>query len=570
MKKSYLVVVLVLTTAMLFAAGSSGETAAATEGPQYGGTLTLYWWGQEVPSADVVDNNWVTRMYNSGVVERLAMPNFEEYGVRGNGEFTNFNSDNIPEKFAAGALAESWEISEKRLVFNIRRGVMWAAEGKEHVMESREFTAHDAAFALNRRADMFNGSWRSENGGWLDRIYAEDDYTLVVEKSRFHRNAFANLALDAFAVIYPPEVVEAGPERWENFVGTGPFMVDEAEVGSHIGFVRNPNYWRKTTIDGVEYQLPFVDELIMPIIPDESTQIAALRTGQIDLMGTVSVKYRDSLADTSPDLDWVGWSEIWPVVVNLNTQNEYLSNPKVRQALTLALDQESIIDSVWGFGAAYNWPVDFHSASVIGTPDDLPGHIKELYQYNPDKAKELLAEAGYADGFEIDIAFSTQATAGTHVEIATLLNSYWGDIGVDLKLRAMDNTALTNLRNAREGYDVFIWNDTSNNPIGSIGNLADPDGSSNYPNYINRELTALDEEVDVTTDLAELDRIAADMALIVMEEVPIIPIGASGRLAYYWPWVKNYDGEAISGGTTYGPFIAAIWIDRQLKDEMGY
>ena len=128
MKRNFIVVMLVLVAAALFATAIE-ESAESTEGPQYGGSLTLYWWGQEVPSADVVDNNWVTRMYFSGVVERLAMPNFEEFGVRGNGEFTNFNTDNIPEKYARGALAESWEISETRMVFNIRRGVMWAADG---------------------------------------------------------------------------------------------------------------------------------------------------------------------------------------------------------------------------------------------------------------------------------------------------------------------------------------------------------------------------------------------------------------------------------------------------------
>ena len=543
-----------------------------TEEPQYGGSMTFYWWGQEVPSADIVDNNWVTRMYNSGVLERLAMPNFEEYGVRGNGEFTNFNTHGIPLKYVTGALAESWEISETQMVFHLRRGIMWAAEGKEHVMETREFTAHDAVFALTRRADMFNGSLWADNGGYIESIHAEDDYTLVVQQSRFNRNAFTDIALDPFSVIYPPEVVEAGSERWENMVGTGPFMVGEAEVGSAITFVRNPLYWGTTTIDGVEYQLPFLDELVMPILPDEATQIAALRTGQIDLMGTVTVNYHYTLAQTSDELTESGWVEIWPVVVALNTNNEYLSNKLVRQALMLAVDQDAIIDSVWGFGAVYNWPVDFHSGSVIGTPADLPEHISNLYQYDPDGARELLAEAGYADGFDLEIAFSTQATAGTHGDVATLLNSYLGDIGINLVLKAMDNTALSSIRDARTGYDLLITNSTSVNPLGVFSGLAnqDPDNTSNTPNYNNSEFNALDALTDETADLAELDRLAAEMALIVMEDAIYIPIGASGRLAYNWPWVKNYYGEAMEGGTNYGPFLSTIWIDEQLKDELGY
>jgi ABC-type transport system substrate-binding protein len=136
----------------------------------------------------------------------------------------------------------------------------------------------------------------------------------------------------------------------------------------------------------------------------------------------------------------------------------------------------------------------------------------------------------------------------------------------------MDNTALANIRNAREGYDALISNSSSVNPLGVLGSIADqnPNGTSNTPNYNNPEFIALDEKADETTDLAELDRIAAEMAKIAMEDVPVIPIGASGRYAYFWPWVKNYYGEAMGGGTNYGPFVATIWIDQQLKKELGF
>ena len=97
----------------------------------------------------------------------------------------------------------------------------------------------------------------------------------------------------------------------------------------------------------------------MPNVLDETTQIASLRTGQLDIMGTVSVKYRETLADTSPDLQSQGWVEIWPVVVALNHNNENLANKQVRQALMMAVDQEAIIDAVWGYGALYNYPVDW-------------------------------------------------------------------------------------------------------------------------------------------------------------------------------------------------------------------
>ena len=274
---------------------------AAAEDSMYGGTAALYFWGQDVPSADTNLNQWVTRMYISPVMQRLVEADFVQYGPRGTGEFTNFTSDNISPQYSRGALAESWEVTADRMVFQIRDGIMWAADGKEHVMESRPYTAEDCAFALNRIADRGNAGWRTENGGFIDSIHAEGG-ACIVETSTFNPGGFANIAQHAGSVHYPREVIEAGPGSWDNLVGTGPFLVKEAVVGSHIVFARNPQYWRTTTIDGTEYALPFIDEMIMPNLPDETTQIASLRTGKLDIMGTVSVKYRETLADTSPDL----------------------------------------------------------------------------------------------------------------------------------------------------------------------------------------------------------------------------------------------------------------------------
>lgn len=548
-----------------------GEAMAAGDS-MYGGAASLYFWGQDVPTADLGLNQWVTRMYISPVLERLVEADFVRYGPRGTGEFTSFTSDNAPQQYSRGALAESWEITADRMVFNIRPGVTWAADGKEHVMESRPYTAEDCAYALNRIADYGSGWWRTENGGFIDSIHAEGD-ACVVETSSFSPSGFANVAQHAGSGHYPAEVIEAGAGSWDNLVGTGPFLLKEAVVGSHIAFERNPNYWRTTTIDGEEHTLPFIDELIMPNLPDESTQIASLRTGKLDVMGTVSVKYRETLAETSPELQSSGWVEIWPVVVALNMENEYLANRQVRRALMMAVDQEAIIDAVWGYGALYNFPVDWRDgSSVLGDFDQLPESVRELYRYDPEMARRTLADAGYPDGFEIDIAFTPAATAGTHGEIATMMAGYFDAIGVDLELKSMERTALSALRSSRTGYDLFATNSSSNDPYGMFGALASADESNpwNTPNYDNPEFGAMRKQAGATVDAAERNAILKEMSLMLMDDVAYIPIGASGRFVYWWPWVRNYYGEAMSGGTSVGPYMAHLWIDQALKAEMGY
>ena len=179
---------------------------AFSEEPKYGGKLSFYFWGQEVPSADVNKNNWVTRMYISPVLNRLVEADFVKFGPRGSGEFTQFTTDNVPEIYSRGALATSWEVNPEKIVFNIRKGVMWAANGKENVMKSREYDANDCAFNLNRLLNK-NKWWKSENDGFIDSIYAQDKYTCVVKTSKYSPNAFTNLAQHVTSGQYAPEVI---------------------------------------------------------------------------------------------------------------------------------------------------------------------------------------------------------------------------------------------------------------------------------------------------------------------------------------------------------------------------
>ena len=280
-------------------AGSQSEQpeamTASTGEPQYGGSLTLFYWGGEAATADRTTGGWQTNQYTESVVETLADSDFEKYGPRGTGEFTVDVARAVPEKFLGPVLAESWEVTPKQITFQIRKGVMFAADGKPHVMQNREMTAEDVAYSLNRGIDgdgMGNGLYRTAKGGYIESIEATGPYTVVVKTSRFDAT-WLNLIkwYDDVAVV-PHEYVEAGANSFDNLVGTGPFMVDEYVVGSHAKYLRNPNYWGTTTINGKVYDdIPFIDELVMPIIPDESTRIASLRTGGIDLTFVVSTKY---------------------------------------------------------------------------------------------------------------------------------------------------------------------------------------------------------------------------------------------------------------------------------------
>ncbi|GAI84516.1 unnamed protein product, partial [marine sediment metagenome] len=250
---------------------------------------------------------------------------------------------------------ESWDVTPERIVFTVRPGVLWAAYGKEHVMDVREVTAEDIVFSITRfiddsPAEGAPGWLWTENGGFIDSVYAEGD-TVVVETSRFEVEWKKWFAAGWCCEFLPPEVFAPGLDQadWMNLVGTGAFMVKEHVLGSYMAYERNPTYWDTAIINGKEYEIPFIDELIYAIIPDESTRIAALRTGKVDFDYGFSAVYEETLAQTTPELvKFV--TQRNPGIMALNQLNPILADFDVRRALIMAVDRETILNAVWGPG----------------------------------------------------------------------------------------------------------------------------------------------------------------------------------------------------------------------------
>ena len=175
-------------------------------------------------------------------------------------------------------MAESWDITPSKITFHIRPGVMWT--GNTNIgMEPREFTAYDAEFSLNRTMTGYTAAGKGAYE-YIETITAPDKYTLVVETNSYNADWSFHLGYGWLAPIIPEEVVEAGPNTWQNATGTGPFIITDHVEDSQATYERNPNYWETTTINGKVYQLPFIDKLVTPVITDISTRVAALRTGQ--------------------------------------------------------------------------------------------------------------------------------------------------------------------------------------------------------------------------------------------------------------------------------------------------
>ena len=283
-----------------FASGEKdgAQGTVSTGGPTYGGTLTAF------PENNVTDvepgnpaaasANWQALRYLDPVYEMPFM-GIWDYGPLGTKKEYDFKlAGDIPGKYLGGNLVEKWEITPTATTWHVRPGIMW--QSRSGVMEARELVADDLKQDIER---FMSGPWGARFKGVLDKVTAPDKYTLVLHTPRYNMNLMYMIGYEDRAIVSPPEVEKAGPSKYENQTGTGAFMFEEYAVGSYMKFKRNPNYWKRWTYQGKEYKLPFLDQIILPIIPDESTAISALRTGKLDIHHSLKPEYWANLRDTA-------------------------------------------------------------------------------------------------------------------------------------------------------------------------------------------------------------------------------------------------------------------------------
>jgi peptide/nickel transport system substrate-binding protein len=558
-----LVVAFTLIGGFAFASGKKEikPGAAVTGEPQYGGTLTIahsyITTAGDPPNPDIAAGHHSPTRWLKPIQENPIIGDIEKYGPRGTGEYP-FNTVFIPMRYIKGHLIESWEITPERTVWKVRPGIHWAADNVDW-MDNRELVAEDVVQDLIYFRKAPGGSSFDKMAG---DIYAKDKYTLVIETPPGYNILMIYLiGYEDRAIVAPPEMIKAGPDQWENQVGTGPFMFKEYVVGSYMSFEKNPNYWKTTTIDGKVYKMPFIDELIIPIIPDVSTQMAALRTAKIDLHDQPPVAYWKDLDKTAPDLLSATGSG-WGAQVTLDTTKPPFDNVKVRQALMIGTDLKAFGDR-HGIGPR---PIYWYPIIPPYVPfEKLPEETQLLFKYNPDLARKMLDEAGVPKGFKMD--YYTTAELEWE-ERAVLLKDQWSKIGIDLNIIPLENAICRSHLDGRTYNHSITCNMAAANPT-ELFRYA-PGKVFDFAKWQNEKFSQLADNGSAELDTAKRDQLIAEASVIFLTEVPYIPLDIDPIKWYWWPWIKNYYGEwNIEDGGLY-PIVPYIWLDKNLKKSMGY
>lgn len=537
----------------------------AKEEPQYGGTITVlaFQYGVEPQVWDPAEANWSTDYFASPYMENLVTGDFEKYGPRGTNEFPFVDFECVPIDYMTGALAESWELpSLTKIIYHIRQGVYFPE--KPGVMSSRELTADDIVFCINRRLD--SPKFSPVHRPYYDYATAEDKYTVAVNMVSYYGNWDLLSGWQYFTKIYPPELVDAGIHDWKNATGTGPFMLVDYVSGASLTYEKNPNYWGKTTIDGKEYKVPFVDRMTWPIIVDESTRLAALRTGKCDINQAVSWRYKETLEETNPEL--LRYRHVVTTFGGLcgRMDEEPFDDINVRRALSMAIDREAIIQSQLGgegeiLGGPFSltWPEDLY------TPlEELPESAQELFEYNPTEAKRLMTEAGYPNGFSTKIQLPTGSA-----DYIALVADYWHKhLGVELELEPLDYATYIYKQYSKTHGPMFYMLKGCGDPFQVLWACGTPGYAWNPAEWDDEYFIETYQQARSTPDVAEAKRLLKELNVYMIDQVPCIIMPLGYEYAYAWPWVHNWYGELNVTVRSPGQILARVWLDRDLRYEM--
>lgn len=505
MKKKLLAFFLV--AAMLVsvtACGTSGSTAGST-----GGSGSTAGGGLSAPDQDFVIafNNDIQSLdpHNNSDTLSITVARTMYEGLVAFDE----NQQIIPQ------LAESYEAADDHVTytFHLRQGV------KFH--DGEEFNA--AAFVANYERALGDETLRQYRrvSTW-ESVETPDDYTVVITL-KTPNSSFLN-QFTQFNIISPKLIEQGTSVIAKSPVGTGPYTFTERVEGDHVTLAPNADYWGGA---------PSVNSVTFRAVPEDGSRVAMLQTGEADYIYPMPAIQASSM-DGTDNIEVITMPSNVMRYVTLNTTLPQLSDVRVRQAMNYAIDKQAYIKTVFnGYAeevySAYPSSVQYYSAQ---TP----------YDFNLEKAKELMAEAGYADGFKITIwgDNTTQEQKGMQ-----FVQQQLAQIGIEMEVLPMEPNTIGDMIYVEKDEATIEtwyvnWSASSFDADGSMRNILYsemmPPASANTAYYNNPEFDRLLDEGREATDPDQLAEIYADAQAIVWEDCPWLFLGndqvMSGQKTY--------------------------------------
>lgn len=444
------------------------------------------------------------------------------------------------------ALAESWDISADGLTytFKLRKGVKFHSNAR--FKPTRDFNADDVLFTYNRMADPNHPFHKVTPGQTfayfedmgiakiVDKLEKVDDYTLRFRLKHPEAPFLADMAMDFMSIhsaeyadkmkaAGTPDVIDREP------IATGAFQFVSYQKDAIIRYKAFDQYWGGR---------PKIDNLVYAITPDASVRYAKLKAGECHVMALP--KPADvALMKNDPNIKLLSQEGLNVGYIGFNVEKKPFDNKLVRQALSMAVDKQAILKSVYqGAGQVAKNPIP----PTLWSYNDK---IKD-YPYDPAKAKELLAKAGYPNGAEVDLWYLpvTRPYNQDGKRMAELVQADWAKIGMKTKLTTYEWGEYRKRSKVGEQHAMMYgWNGDNGDPDNFFVPLLGCEavkGGGNVTRWCNKEYEDLVQKAKGTTNKAERAKFYEKAQEIVHEEAPWIPIAHSLRYTPVRKEVVNF------------------------------
>lgn len=526
--------------------------------PKYGGTITLAW-------AFLMGVNFDTYTFVGADVNFWCEALFEPDWTLDR-TIWSFPSNYFPDKYIKGNLVKSWEMSDPTtMVLHLREGVKWQNKAP---VNGREFTSTDVVSHYDRilgkgiytqPAPMFAGMASN-----FASVTAQDKYTISVKFKQTSSQLLQTISdrfplnmveAPEFAALTPSTGSDVDPKQdWHNAAGTGPWILTNYVSGSSFTYEKNPAYWGHDP-RFPQNQTPYADKLVTIVIPDLSTRMAAIRTGQIDSElgfagALIPWQQAQMMQKTNPELQQRKLP-VGATGISFRIDKSPFNDIRVRQALNMAIDRKGIASSIYG-GTTEGNPVGVITAEFKGLAydyKDWPQSLKDKYAFNTSEAKKLLADAGYPNGLNTNVVAKNDQSLLPLVE-AVKANLH--DIGVEMEIRPMDSAAMeAYTRNAK--HDQMMTNNSTYTfpPTRFIDLLYSKGSDAVFFGLNNSPDTTYDTLHDqflAETDTDKAMGILQQMDKRVIEQFYFISV-PEYYTYYIWPTtLKGYSGENADWG----------------------
>ena len=427
-------------------------------------------------------------------------------------------------------LAERWHTSDnKNYTFFLKRGVRFH--------NGRELRAADVKFVIDRAMNPETKHPYPDYYAAIGDIIVKDDYTITVTLKGITANFLLNMARQG-SVVYPREAVDTLKSEP---IGTGPFKLAEWVRGDRIVLVRNPDYHVKG--------LPKLDRVTYRFIPDPNAALAALKAGDIDAamfgLGPEHVpelqkdaRFQVIIGETTND-----------VIMSMNNSRKPYSDVRVRRAITHGINKPEVVKgAMFGLGSVLGTNVDPLNPYFV----DMSGAIP----YDPGKAKKLLAEAGYPNGFELELHGSSSPVIGRWLEG---FQRYLADVGIRGKIVQQDFGVM--LDRASKG-EIPTWT-LSHGGGPNCVNYLGPFRSRNFGapgnrmRYKNDRVDALIDEAERTFNTQRQVQLCREAERLIVADAPWFFFNYNKAVLVHQPNVHGLVGNPVE--MDYQP-MHKVWI----------